>query len=79
MQINVSSVHLLIPTINHYRLAHQFLAIIRSYRQGCNIILKYCVTTLRITAGIHSTPTPQLLRLATLLPLLLGVGSGGHK
>lgn len=29
----------LIPTINHYRLAHQFLDIIRSYRQGCNIIL----------------------------------------
>lgn len=39
MQINVSNVHLLIPTINHYRLAHQFLNIIRSYRQGCNIIL----------------------------------------
>lgn len=25
--------------INHYRLAHWFLTIIRSYRQGCNIIL----------------------------------------
>lgn len=55
MQINVSSVHLLIPTINHYRLAHQFLAIIRSYRQGCNIILKYLVTTIHRTTSRHRT------------------------
>lgn len=79
MQINVSSVHLLIPAINHYRLAHQFLAIIRSYRQGCNIILKYCVTALHRTAGFHGTPAPPLLLSATLLLLLFGVRSGGDK
>lgn len=65
MQINVSNVHLLIPTINHYRLAHQFLDIIRSYRQGCNIILNtvslpsicsWCSRKLHINAlTIHDT------------------------
>lgn len=39
MQISVSHADLRIPAINHYRLAHWFLAILRSYRQGCNIIL----------------------------------------
>lgn len=79
MQINVSSVHLLIPTINHNRSAHQLLATIRSYRQGCNIILKYCVTTLRRTAGIHKTRALLLLLSVTLLLLLFGVRSGGDK
>lgn len=79
MQINVSSAHSLIPTINHYRLAHQFLAIIRSYRQGCNIILKYCVTTPHSTAGTHETPALPLLLWATRLLLLSGVRSGEIK
>lgn len=39
MQINVTNVHLPIPTINHNRLAHQFPAIIRIYGRGCSIIL----------------------------------------
>lgn len=60
MQINVSNAHLPLPTINHYRLAHQFLNIIRSYRHGCNIILN-TDTTLR---------TQLLLLLSTTLFLL---------
>lgn len=47
MQIDVSNAHLPLPTINHDRLAHQFLNIIRSYRQGCNIIFN-TATTLHI-------------------------------
>lgn len=78
MQINVISVQLLIPTINHHRLAHQFLAIIRSYRQGCNIILN-TVSLPSIDSWHHRTLALLLSLPATLLPLLFGVRSGGDK
>lgn len=78
MQINVSNVHLLIPTINHYRLAHQFLAIIRNYRQSCNIILN-TVSLPSLYSWHHKTPAPLLLLPTTLLLLLFGVTSGRDK
>lgn len=78
MQINVSNVHLLIPTINHYRLAHQFLTIIRSYRQGCNIILN-SVSLPSIYSWHHKTLALLLLLPTILFLLLFGVRSGGDK
>lgn len=78
MQINVTSVHTLIPTINHYRFAHQFLTIIRSYRQGSNITFN-TVSLPSIHDCVPPDFRPAALTSPTLLQSLFGVRSGGAE